>query len=465
MATPALHVARAWLRDGSGEVPLPEGVVDDASHLESTHVREVVAIEGTTDEAIERIRTALARSEGAPLSIEGARHTMGGHTIAPGGVVLDLGGVRSLALDGDVLIAGAGSCWRHVIEFLAPRGRAVEVMQSNADFSIGGSLGANCHGWQPDRGPLVSTLDSFTMVLADGRAVRASRSENADLFAHAVGGYSLFGVMVEARLRTVPDAMCEAQHTIASLDDLDATLRGGLSDDTELAFARLSIVPGSDRFETALVTAYRRVEGVCPALCPPEDHDLTRLVFRGQVGSDFGRRLRWLGERAVGGESGARASRNQLMSEPVRRFANRRRDSTDILFEGFVPPEAAVSYARAIRRIVAAHDVDLPNVTVRHVLADDVTVLRYAASEVLGFVMLIAEPRSAVADARLAVATREMIDAVHDHGGRYYLPYRNHASRDQFHRAYPEAIGFAETKRRFDPQLRFQNRFWSRYLG
>jgi hypothetical protein len=48
-------------------------------------------------------------------------------------------------------------------------------------------------------------------------------------------------------------------------------------------------------------------------------------------------------------------------------------------------------------------------------------------------------------------------------GGRYYLPYRLHATPAQFRRAYPQADEFFNLKRRYDPQELFQNQFYVKY--
>ena len=49
-------------------------------------------------------------------------------------------------------------------------------------------------------------MPTTAMVLADGTAVSCSRTENADLFRHAMGGYGLFGVITELELDMVPNA-------------------------------------------------------------------------------------------------------------------------------------------------------------------------------------------------------------------------------------------------------------------
>ncbi|MEL6078655.1 FAD-binding oxidoreductase, partial [Stenotrophomonas maltophilia] len=50
-------------------------------------------------------------------------------------------------------------------------------------------------------GPLVTSVKSIKLVLADGQVVEASPQSNADLFYGAIGGYGGLGVIVEATLR------------------------------------------------------------------------------------------------------------------------------------------------------------------------------------------------------------------------------------------------------------------------
>jgi hypothetical protein len=43
------------------------------------------------------------------------------------------------------------------------------------------------------------------------------------------------------------------------------------------------------------------------------------------------------------------------------------------------------------------------------------------------------------------------------------LPYRLHATREQFQKAYPRAGEFFDKKREYDPRELFQNQFYARY--
>jgi FAD/FMN-containing dehydrogenase len=191
---------------------------------------------------------------------------------------------------------------------------------------------------------------------------------------------------------------------------------------------------------------------------------LTRTVFRGQVGSAYGKRLRWQAEKHLGGMLANRPLfRNELLGEPVDVFENQSADSTDILHEYFVPPSSFEAFVEEVRSIVPRHKGDLLNVTVRHVLQDDDTFLRYADRDMFALVMLFNQPRTPEGDAAVEPMTRELIDAAVRLGGRYYLPYRLHATPDQLRAAYPQARHFFEMKRRYDPRETFQSSFYVRY--
>ena len=87
----------------------------------------------------------------------------------------------------------------------------------------------------------------------------------------------------------------------------------------------------------------------------------------------------------------------------------------------------------------------------------------YADQDLFAFVMLFNQARTPEADKRMEAFTTELIEAVLSCGGRYYLPYRLHATKDQFARAYPQAAEFFRRKRQFDPAGVFVNQFSLKY--
>jgi FAD/FMN-containing dehydrogenase len=233
-----------------------------------------------------------------------------------------------------------------------------------------------------------------------------------------------------------------------------------------LAYARLCIVP--DRFlDEAIINIFRRdpsSDGALPPLATPESARLRRSLFRGSAESDYGKELRWNAEVKLQPRlNQSHFTRNQLFNEGVEVFQNRSADTTDVLHEYFIPNATVAQFIGNARRIIPAHGGNLLNVTVREVETDADSFLRYADQPMIAFVMLYNQPTTAAGDAQMESMTRELIDAALAAGGRYYLPYRLHASPEQLHRAYPMARKFFELKRKYDPHGLFQNQFYQRY--
>ena len=60
--------------------------------------------------------------------------------------------------------------------------------------------------------------------------------------------------------------------------------------------------------------------------------------------------------------------------------------------------------------------------------------------------LFFSQARTPLADAQMATLTRVLVGAAL--GGTYYLPYRPHATRAQFARAYPSSAAFFAAKAR-----------------
>ncbi len=138
--------------------------------------------------------------------------------------------------------------------------------------------------------------------------------------------------------------------------------------------------------------------------------------------------------------------------------------STYLLQEYFIPVANFLPFARTLREVLRAREVNALNVSVRHSPADTRSLLKWAPTEVFSFVLYYKQRTSGRAEREAGVWTRELIDAALANGGRYYLPYRLHATRSQFERAYPEFEEFVALKSRVDPERKFRNLLWDKYL-
>ena len=105
------------------------------------------------------------------------------------------------------------------------------------------------------------------------------------------------------------------------------------------------------------------------------------------------------------------------------------------------------------------------NVTLRWLEPDRDSVLAYAPEKRIALVMLFSQEMTERAEADMRRLTEGLVEAALGLGGSYYLPYRPHATLDQFRRAYPRWEEFAALKREVDPGLVLRNGFWDRYLA
>ncbi len=471
ISRPILHLAQTAWQDSEARELAPEGFVDDASRMNLTEVSEVWPVPLNPKEAEAQLARLFerARREGLEISIAGARHSMGGHTLIPGGIMIDMTPFNKMSLDekANLLHVQSGAKWSEIIPWLDQRGKSVAIMQSNNSFTVGGSVSVNCHGWQYGRPPIASSVESFRLMLADGSIVNCSRSENRELFSLALGGYGLFGVILDVDLRVVPNERYRLEQSIIPVEEALSTFDKMLEDaDVAMTFARMNIA--SDQFlqEVVINVLYRDPAPgeSMPDLAKPGLATIRRHIFRGSSESDYGKKLRWKAETKLQPQvQQSYYSRNQLLNEGVEVFENRSADYTDILHEYFVPKSGLAQFTKALREIIPRHEQDLLNVTIRQVEVDEDTFLRYADQRLFAFVLLFYQPRTEDGDRKMEALSKELIEAALQAEGRYYLPYRLHATPEQFHRAYPQAKPFFELKKTYDPQELFQNQFYRKY--
>ncbi|GIF07054.1 FAD-binding dehydrogenase [Actinoplanes siamensis] len=145
----------------------------------------------------------FAGHHGIPVAVRSGGHSFGGFSTGRG-IVLDVSRLDHLATGGGTVVAGPGVQQVDALHRLAPRGLmlagGVCPNVCLGGFVQGGGIGflTRSQGLACDR------LISATVVLADGRVVRASRDEHPDLlWALRGGGGGNFGVVTRYELAPV----------------------------------------------------------------------------------------------------------------------------------------------------------------------------------------------------------------------------------------------------------------------
>ena len=449
-----------------------EGTLNDASLLNETPVfRHITVRENPGKTLIARLRAEMdeARAQGRPFNIGAARHSMGGHAIPPNGhaVTFDNGLVEPDTRNG-IYRVHPGARWSQVIATLDGIGMSPKVMQSNNDFGVAATFSVNAHGWPVPHGPMGATVRTVYMLRPDGELVRVSRDEFADLFTLTMGGYGLTGAIIDMEVEMVPNRRLVPTFQEMPSRDFAPFFIGAIeAGDVSMAYGRLNV----DRetfFEDALMITYR--DAADQTDLPPASgsgfvsHAAAR-VFRAQLHNETVKNLRWwfetdIGPRVAGGE----ITRNSLLNEPVITLDDGDATRTDILHEYFVPPDSFPDFITACQEVIPSSYQEMMNITLRYIRADRESVLSYAPGNRIACVMLFSQEMTQRAETDHRRMTRALIDRVLDLGGTYYLPYRPHASRAQFLRAYPQARDFAARKLELDPDRLFRNTFWDTYL-
>lgn len=454
------------------------GFSNDASHLNKTAVYGIVKVTNEDD-----IRNALqfARENKLNVICAGEQHSMGGQTLTQGGLVLDLRDFNRIKLDKErkTVNLQSGVRWWQLQQLLDREGLSVKAMQSINIFSVGGTLSVNAHGIDPMPGPVAPTVRSMRIMLSNGEVLQASPTENADLFRHVLGGYGLFGVILDVDLNIVENEMYARKTLYMDYKNFPSYYKTSIENNSDigLIYGRLSVAPQSYLRETA-VHAYMKTQfdGQLPPLTPSEHDALDRFVINFSKTGALGRWLRWTLEKHVEPHLHQCLTRNQAMSRKedclVTRngemydnmaYLKNRLQDTDLLQEYFVPYDQMPEFVDGLRDVVQRNHANLLNVTIRTVHKDTVTALPYAKQDMLGFVLYFNVKFNDEDCETIRKTTSELIDVAQSVGGTYYLPYQLFYSRQQLQRSYPEINDFFSAKKKYDSIGLFTNRFYEKY--
>jgi FAD/FMN-containing dehydrogenase/dTDP-4-amino-4,6-dideoxygalactose transaminase len=453
----------------------------ETPHLRMVDARRVYSASvGTIDSprTISGIREVLeqASKRDQPVCLMGTTHNLGGHAFLDGAVALDLkrfDRVVSFDVVGKRITVQSGITWEKIQNIINSSGLAVKAMQSDNNFTVGGSLSANAHGRDLQFSTVIQSVLGFRIMLADGSVVHASRSENTELFRLAIGGYGMFGIILEVDLELVENSVYEQSSEIMPLASLPEYFGRKVQGDplAKLFIARPSIA-SKGFLDDTIVTKWR--------LTPARPKNIFRLDHERNVRRDRflfalsrkysrGKTLRWHAEKFISAHpsGGGFVSRNNAMRPPVsaiKMFDYHSPVDTDIIQEFFVPIPRFLSFMESARSVLRESGTNLLGLTIRYVVRDSESFLSYAPlEEALAVVLYINEQLSPEGWSKSSMLTQRLIRLATQNGGTFYLTYAREVEPDDLRRAYTNMDAFFYKKHQFDPENRFTSRFFEYY--
>jgi len=459
--------AADYLKNDDGkEIPhlkTEERIIDDVTKLNPVLVSKILR-----PQSVEELCEFVKNTNG-PISVGGGRFSMGGQTASPHSVHIDmrrLNQVLDFSKEDKWIKVQAGIRWCDIQQYVDEHNLSVKTMQTYANFTVGGALSVNAHGRYMGLGPVILSVRSIDVVLADGSLVHAAREENPEIFFGAIGGYNAIGIITQAELDLADNVAIKRIDKKMKVEEYKEYFFQNIRNNGKAVFHNGDIYPPNYKRVRAISWIETDEKPTVKTRLMPlkESYPLERYFLWSFTETPLGK---WRREYLIDPLlfRGKKIHwRNYEAGYDVAELEPRSRtDSTYVLLEYFVPVQRFDEFESSMAEIFIRYNVNVLNVSIRHAKADPGSYLAWAREEVFAFVVYYKQRTDPASKNAVAIWTRELADAVIAVNGAYYLPYQVHPTCEQFHKAYPNARKLFELKAKLDPDCKFRNTLWDTY--
>ncbi|MDA8561685.1 FAD-binding protein [Gammaproteobacteria bacterium] len=443
---------------------ISKNIVNDVSKLNEIEVKKVIR-----PKTIEELCHIIKHHNG-DISIGGGRFSMGGQIATENSLHIDmrsLNKIISFNPSKRCIHVQAGIRWRDIQEEIDKSNLAIKIMQTYSNFTLGGSMSVNSHGRYIGQGPLILSINSFNLVLANGEIIEASPSVNPEIYYGAIGGYGGLGVISDVSIELVPNTKIRRIQAKINISEYKKYFFDNIRNNINSVFHNTDIYPPHYNkarsitwvnTEKPLTAEYRVTKN-------KQSYALERYFVWAITSTPIGKwRREYIIDPLIYFFNPVIWRNYEAGSYDVAELEPRsRKRNTYILQEYFIPVEKFDIFMALMKEILQRFQVNIFNISIRHSKKDPGSVLAWAREEVFAFVIYYKQKVTDLAKNKVAIWTRELIDAAISVEGTYYLPYQIHATTKQFHQAYPRAHEFFMLKNRLDSKNKFKNKLWDKY--
>lgn len=323
--------------------------------------------------------------------------------------------------------------------------------------------------------PLVEDIENLTVVTACGEVVRASGTENAELFSLVVGGYGLFGVITSATLRLGPRVKVRRLVNVIDLDDAINAVYRRVAEGCLYGDFQYAIDPTDDGFlRRGVMACYQPVPDDVPI--SDDAGDLSRDAWLSLLALAHTNKPRAFAEYArhyVGTHGRVYWSDTMQLGTYIPSYsefllsAGARRagapDESLVIGEHYVPPARIMDFMDRARAILRTEGVEDIYGTIRVIQKDSTTFLPWAKQDYACVIFNLRTQHTPEGVDRTQRTFRRLTDASLDLDGSFYLTYHRAATGEQVRRAYPNFDAFLQKKIDYDPDERFQSEWYRHY--
>ena len=471
--TALFALAPRLFADRKGEIWLN----DIHSQLNWTRVRELLT-PSNVQELADAVRHASRK--GLPISISGCRHSMGGQQFATDSICIDtrpLNRVISFDRERGLIEAEAGIQWPDLIRAYLERQRdmahqwGIAQKQTGADtFTLGGSLSSNVHGRGLTMKPLISNVEAFALIDADGKTIRCSRTENDELFRLAIGGYGLFGIISTVTLRLVRRQKLRRVVAIIEAGDLAERFDERIKQEFRYGDFQFSVnEKSSDFLQRGVFSCYQPIDEREPIVAEKQFRDddwldLLRLAY-----TDREKAFKRYSDFYLSTDGQTYWSDTNQLSAYLPNYAQKLRgqiggeESSLIITEIYIPRADLADFLRQAAELLRSNRTIVIYGTVRLIEKDHESFLAWAKESYACIIFNLLTPHTPAGIEASARSFRGLIDLAMDRGGNYYLTYHKFAEPAQVMACYPQFKKFLDLKTKYDPTERFQSDWYRHY--
>jgi FAD/FMN-containing dehydrogenase len=407
------------------------------------------------------------------LTISGGRHAGGGQQFGTNQWLVDtrkMNRVLNFDRERGLIEVESGIQWRELMRFLIQKQTGLPAWtfaqkQTGTDhLTIGGAVASNIHGRALTMKPFIGDIESFVLVDASGAIRRCSRSENAELFRLAIGGYGLFGMIYSVTIRLVPRSKVERVVSIFQVEELIPAVNERIKTGFIYGDFQFAVDSQSEDFlRNGVFSCYRPVAPSAPIAKgrPLTLDDWRELVYEAHVRPTLAFEKYAAYYKSTSGQiywsdlsqfsrylDGYHKSIDQRM-----RVAK----ATEVITELYVPRAALTDFMAGARKLLRRAGTPVIYGTIRFIEPDEESFLAWAGERYACIIFNLHTEHTTEGIAKSKESLRGLIDLAIAAKGSFYLTYHRYATREQLLACYPQFPEFLARKKVYDPHERFES--------